>query len=193
MVYALKSMVEASPVSGSDSSVVDESADGSLTERLTLGLRQGALMAVALLIAGQLAERLRPPAALDRGIIDTPFLWAIVVWAIALLFHAVAFERSVMRQLERGPLAAGVAAGGLVFVIGLIGVSGVSFGRRVLYVFANSLGAVLFWWGVFSLGYLVTQRLSEPDPNSGNPNSGNPDSGNPDSGDPNSGNPESGD
>lgn len=145
---------------------VTPDAAESLTDRLTIGLRQGGVMAVALLIAGQLAERLRPPDALDRGIIDTPFLWAIVIWAVTLVFHAFAFERSVLRQLERHPLVGGAVAGGLVFVIGLIGVSGVSFGRRALYAFANSLGAVLFWWGVFSLGYLVIARLSEPDADS---------------------------
>ena len=53
-----------------------------LNGRIVFALRQAALLAVALLVAGLVTERLRPDEALDRGITSTPYLWAVVLWLI---------------------------------------------------------------------------------------------------------------
>jgi len=121
-------------------------------------MRQGAFLAVALLIAGRVAERLRPVELLDRGIASTPFLWAIVAWMVVLVLNTVAFDNSQMRELERTPLIAALVVGGLVFVTGVVGVDA-DFGRRLIYSLANALGAVLFWWGIFSIATLLKLRL----------------------------------
>jgi hypothetical protein len=130
-----------------------------LAERIIFALRQAALLGVALLVAGLVTERLRPDQVLDRGIASTPFLWAIVLWLAALLFNAIAFERPQTRALEGLPLFAASGAGAVVFLAGLITLDGGSFGRRFIYLFATGLGAIMFWWAVLSLGFLVTQRL----------------------------------
>ena len=31
--------------------------------------------------------------------------------------------------------------------------------RRFVFVLANGVGAVLFWWGLIGLGYLIVRRL----------------------------------
>lgn len=120
-------------------------------------------MAVALLVGGVVTERLQPEQVLDRDFVATPFLWAIVVWCVVLGFNALAFERSQMRSLERVPLFVAVGIGALVFVIGLIGYDGGSLGRRIAYLFSNSLGAVMFWWAVIGFGALLARRLASPD------------------------------
>lgn len=118
-------------------------------------------MTVALLVGGLVTQRLQPDQVLDRDFVATPFLWAIVLWCAVLAFNALAFERSQMRSLERAPLLAAAGIGALVFVVGLIGYDDGSFGRRVVYLFSNSLGAVMFWWAVIGLGVLVTRRLAQ--------------------------------
>ncbi len=123
-------------------------------------LRQGALIALALLVGGLVTERLRPDEALDRGIVATPFLWAIVVWCVVLAVNELAFDDSQMRSLERTPLIAASAIGAIVLLIGLISYDQGAFGRRLVYLLANSLGAVMFWWAIISLGSLVVRRLN---------------------------------
>lgn len=139
--------------------VVEAAPPVPIGDRLTSAVQLGALMTVALFIMGQLAERLRPEEHLDRGIVDTPFLWAIVIWIVTLLFHALAFEESQIRHIEREPLMAGLAVGGLLLVVGLFSTEGASFTDRFYFVFANALGAVLFWWAMFSLGSLILRRV----------------------------------
>jgi hypothetical protein len=129
-------------------------------ERVVYALRQAALLAVALLVAGLVTQRLRPPEALDRGFVSTPFLWAIVLWLVVLLINAVAFHESEMRTLERVPLLAALAIGAVVFISGLIGFGDGAVSRRVIYLFANSVGAIMFWWALISVGVLVVRRLS---------------------------------
>ncbi len=144
---------------------------GATGDRLLFAMRQAALMAFALLVAGLVTERLRPDETLDRGIVSTPFLWAIVVWLVVLVFNAVAFEQTQMRALENLPLYAAATIGALVFLIGLAGYDAGSFGHRLVYVFANSVGAVMFWWAIISLGFLVTHRLTpNPSPKPQTPN-----------------------
>lgn len=53
-----------------------------LNGRIVFALRQAALLAVALLVAGLVTERLRPDEALDRGITSTPYLWAVVLLSL---------------------------------------------------------------------------------------------------------------
>ncbi len=130
-----------------------------VAERIVFALRQAALLGVALLVAGLVTERLRPDQVLDRGIASTPFLWAIVLWFAALLFNAIAFEQPRTRALEGLPLYAAVGVGAAVFLTGLITLDGGTFWRRFVYLFATSLGAIMFWWAVISLGFLVTQRI----------------------------------
>jgi hypothetical protein len=130
-----------------------------VAERIVFALRQAALLGVALLVAGLVTERLRPDQMLDRGIASTPFLWAIVLWFAALLFNAIAFDQPHTRALEGTPLFAAAGIGAVVFLTGLITLDGGTFGRRFGYLFATSLGAIMFWWAVISLGFLVTQRL----------------------------------
>lgn len=130
-----------------------------VAERIVFALRQAALLGVALLVAGLVTERLRPDQVLDRGIASTPFLWAIVLWFAALLFNAIAFEQPRTRALEGLPLFAAAGVGAVVFLTGLITLDGGTFGRRFVYLFATSLGAIMFWWAVISLGFLVTQRI----------------------------------
>ena len=132
-----------------------------LNGRIVFALRQAALLAVALLVAGLVTERLRPDEALDRGITSTPYLWAVVLWLIVLLVNAFAFEESLTRALEGVPFYCGAGIGVLVFVIGLVSLDAGNFGRRLVYLFAVSVGAVMFWWAVASLGYLLTRRITD--------------------------------
>jgi predicted neutral ceramidase superfamily lipid hydrolase len=137
------------------------SAPAPMGDRIVFGLRQAALLGVALLIAGLVTERLRPDAVLDRGLASTPFLVAIVVWFVVLLLHAVAFDQSQMRSLEAKPLYAAAFIGAFVFLTGVISLDSGQAGRRFIYVFANSVGAIMFWWGVISMGYLLTRLFDD--------------------------------
>jgi len=128
-------------------------------ERFVVALRQVALLTVALIVAGLVTERLQPEGAVDRGIASTAFLWAILVWAVVLLVNAVAFDTSQISALEGRPLYCGLAAGAILFIFGLIGYEGGTFGSRVVYLFANAMGAVMFWWGLCGLGELAVRRL----------------------------------
>ncbi len=130
-------------------------------ERIVFALRQAGLLGIALLVAGLVTERLRPDEALDRGIASTPFLWAIVLWLAVLLFHAVAFEDAQTRALEGMPLYAAAGVGAALFLTGLVKLDDGSIGRRLVYLFATSLGAIMFWWAIFSFALLVTQRLRD--------------------------------
>ena len=58
------------------------------------------------------------------------------------------------------PFYCGAGIGVLVFVIGLVSLDAGNFGRRLVYLFAVSVGAVMFWWAVASLGYLLTHRIT---------------------------------
>lgn len=131
-------------------------------QRSLLALRQTGVLAVALVVAGLVTERLRPVEAVDRGIASTPFFWAIVVWAVVLLINAVVFDASQISVLEGSPLYGGLIAGGVMFVFGLVGFDAGDFGRRVIYLFANAMGAVMFWWGICSLGVLVARAVRGP-------------------------------
>jgi len=128
-------------------------------ERIVFALRQGAILGFALLVAGLVTERLRPDEAFDRGIASTPFLWAIVVWFAVLIFSAIAFDEPQTQVLEAKPLFGAGVIGAFVFVTGLVTLDDGSFGRRLVYLVATSLGAVMFWWAVISLGYVVARRL----------------------------------
>ena len=132
-----------------------------VNERIVFALRQAALLAVALLVAGFVTERLRPEEALDRGIASTPYLWAIVVWLIVLLVNALAFDSSQTRAIERIPLYIATVIGAVIFLTGLVSLDAGAFGRRFVYLFATSLGAIMFWWAVCSLGYLLTRRIAD--------------------------------
>jgi len=149
------------------SSVADNSDVGdapararTLNQRLLQALRQAGLVAIALLIAGLVTERLRPDELLDRGIASTTFLWAIVAWLGVLLFNAIAFERPQIGVLEGKPLIGALTIGALVFIVGLVSLQEGSFGRRVIYLFANSLGAVMFWWALLSMTALAMLRMT---------------------------------
>lgn len=132
-----------------------------VNERIVFALRQAAFLAVALLVAGLVTERLRPAETLDRGIASTPYLWAVVFWLVVLLVNALAFESSQTRLLEGTPLLAATAIGAFLFVTGLVSLDAGAFGRRFVYLFATSLGAVMFWWAAISLGYLVGRLIAE--------------------------------
>lgn len=136
-------------------------ASESVATRLIFALRQAALLGVALLVAGLVTERLRPDESLDRGIASTPFLWAIVLWAIVLLFSAIAFDEPQTHQLEGTPLYGAAGIGAVVFLTGLVALDDGSFGRRLVYLFATSLGAIMFWWAVISLVFLLAHRLRD--------------------------------
>ncbi len=133
-------------------------------DRVVFALRQAALLGVALLVAGLVTERLRPDAVLDRGMASTPFLLAILVWVAVLLLHAITFEESQMRSLEQTPLYVAAIIGAFIFVTGMISLDGGSAGRRFVYVFANSVGALMFWWGALSMGYLLTRLFNDERP-----------------------------
>lgn len=146
------------------SAVTDRSGRRSGTtvgDRIVFAVRQGALLGVALLVAGLVTERLRPEETLDRGIASTPFLWAIVLWFAVLLFAAVAFNEPQTRALEGPPLYVAAGIGGIVFLTGLVALGDGAFARRLAYLLATSLGAVMFWWAILSLGVLVTRRLRD--------------------------------
>lgn len=130
-------------------------------ERIIFACRQAAIVGVPLLFASAVTERLRPDEALERNVISTPFLWAIVIWLIALLFHAAAFEQSQVRDLEREPMIAAAVIAAVLFFTGLVTFDAGDGLRRILYLAANSLGAMAFWWGLISLGLLVVKRLRD--------------------------------
>lgn len=133
-----------------------------LSARGAIALRQVGLLALALFVAGRVTERLRPIEAVDRGIASTPFLWAIVVWAVVLLVNAAAFDSSQVSTLEGTPLYCGLIAGAAIFIFGLVDFDVGAFGRRAIYLFANAMGAVMFWWGICSLGALVARAVRTP-------------------------------
>ena len=128
-------------------------------DRLTFALRQAALLAIALFVAGAVTERLRPEVGFARGIADTPFLWAIVIWVVLLVFHAAAFTTSHMADLEGRPLIAALIIGAVITLIGVVSLEEGSAARRFVFVLANGVGAGLFWWAVIGLGYLIVRRL----------------------------------
>ena len=137
----------------------DVPASAPVGERLTFALRQWAWLGFALLVAGLVTEQLRPDETLDRGIASTAFLWAIVLWLAALVFGALAFDDPQDHLLDTKPLLGAAAISTVIFLIGLVTLDGGTFARRVLYLLATGLGAVMFWWAVLSIGYLVIQRL----------------------------------
>lgn len=128
-----------------------------LGERLGLAARQGALVAVSLIVGGAVVDRLRPDEATARDVFATPFLWAAILWLAVLVLHAVAFERSQIRHLDREPLMFAGAMGLFVFIVGVASFDAGDAGRRLLYLAANAIGAIVFWWAVASLVYLVVQ------------------------------------
>ena len=130
-----------------------------VADRIVFALRQAGLLGVALLVAGTVTERLRPDQSLDRGIASTAFLWAIVLWLCVLLFNAIAFDQSRSRTHEGIALYVATGIGVLVFFTGLVTLNDGSAGRRFVYLLATSLGAIMFWWAMISLGFLVTKHL----------------------------------
>jgi len=119
-------------------------------------LGHSAALWVGLIIVGLVMDRLRPDELADRGFLSTPFLWTAALWTGVLLFHAVVFDESQVRRLDRSPLAVAAALGSVTFALGLRGLRGVGdVARRLLYVAANALGAVVFWWSVTSLVLLL--------------------------------------
>ena len=130
-------------------------------DRIVFALRQSALLGIALLVAGLVTERLRPDEALDRGMSSTPFLWAVVVWFVVLLFSAVSFDEPQTHVLEGIPFYAAAGIGALVFLTGLVTLDDGTFGRRLAYLFATSLGVIMFWWAMIGLGFLITRRLRD--------------------------------
>lgn len=122
-----------------------------LEERIMFALRQAAILAVCLIVGGLLVDRLRPDEATARDIFTTPFLWAAALWAIVLVFHAIAFERPVSRRLEREPLFIAGAIGVVIFVVGVARFTSGPTGRRIMYLATNAIGSVLFWWAITSL------------------------------------------
>lgn len=130
-----------------------------VSERIAFALRQAAILGIALLVAGLVTERLRPDETLDRGIASTGFLWAIVVWLAVLLFSSSAFEEPQTQLIDARPLLGALAIGALMFLTGLISLDDGSFGRRLVYLVATSLGVVMFWWAIISLGVLIARRL----------------------------------
>lgn len=136
-----------------------EDADASSTpasERVQFALRQVGLVTLALVVAGSVAERLRPDTIADRGFASTIYWWAIVVWIVVLLVNATAFERSQMKVLEGPPLIAAVAIGVLSLVTGLIRLEVGAF----VYLLATALGTIMFWWGLLGLALLLIRRVS---------------------------------
>lgn len=127
----------------------------SRSDRLQFALRQAGLVTLALLVAGVVAERLRPDDVADRGFVTAIFWGAIAIWVLVLLLNA-GFERSQMRALEGPPLYAAGAIGLVAAVIGVIQVGG----SAILYVFAAALGTAMFWWGLLGLGLLLVRRVS---------------------------------
>lgn len=130
-----------------------------VADRIVFALRQAGLLGVALLVAGTVTERLRPDQSLDRGIASTAFLWAIVLWLCVLLFNAIAFDQSRSHTHEGIALYVATGIGVLVFFTGLVTLNDGSAGRRFVYLLATSLGAIMFWWAMISLGFLVTKHL----------------------------------
>ena len=153
---ALRSMTETSKQTAEPESPIRP-----LNERLVFALRQAAAIAVALLVAGLVTARMRPDEVLERGGATTPFLWAIVVWLAVLIFGAVAFDRPQTDAIDTQPLYGGMIAGAIVFVVGAVSIDGGTASRRILYAFANALGAVMFWWGLFSLAYLIVRSVRD--------------------------------
>jgi hypothetical protein len=130
-----------------------------VADRIVFALRQAGLLGVALLVAGTVTERLRPDQSLDRGIASTAFLWAIVLWLCVLLFNAIAFDQPRSHTHEGIALCVATGIGVLVFFTGLVTLNDGSAGRRFVYLLATSLGAIMFWWAMISLGFLVTKHL----------------------------------
>ena len=130
-----------------------------VADRIVFALRQAGLLGVALLVAGTVTERLRPDQSLDRGIASTAFLWAIVLWLCVLLFNAIAFDQSRSHTHEGIALYVATGIGVLVFFTGLVTLNDGSAGRRFVYLLATSLGTIMFWWAMISLGFLVTKHL----------------------------------
>lgn len=134
----------------------------SVESRIVFALRQAVVLVLCLLVGGALVARLRPDEAVERGMVSTPFLWAAALWLIVLIFHAIAFEKSQMRRLEREPLMLAVAVGVVMFAIGVTSFGAGDAGRRILYLATNALGTILFWWAVFSLARLFWLTISPP-------------------------------
>ena len=123
--------------------------------RVALALRQGAVLAGCLIVGGAAVDRLRPDEAAARDIVTTPFLWGAVLSVAVLLLHAVAFEESQMRRLEREPLVLGGVAAAVTLLVGLVSFDAGSTGSRIVYLVANAVGALVFWWAIFSLAWLL--------------------------------------
>lgn len=139
-----------------DTTAANTSAASNTVEaRIVFALRQAALLVVCLLVGGAVVSRMRPVEAVDRGIVATPFVWAAALWLFVLVFHAIAFERSQMRRLEREPLMFACAVGVIVFALGVANFNAGEVGRRILYLGTNAIGSVLFWWAIFSFIWLL--------------------------------------
>lgn len=123
--------------------------------RLGTALRQAAVIAIVLIVAGGLIDRLRPEEASNRSFGSTPLRWAAVLWIVVLLVDAIGFEPSQLRRLERVPLGLATAIGAAVLVIGLATFDGGSTIRRLVYLVANAAGAVAFWWAILALLWLL--------------------------------------
>ena len=145
---------------------VSEAADLPVSERLTFAGRQAAIMAVALLILSSVTEASRPSEAADRDLVTSPFLWSIVLWMALLLFNALAFERSQMRELEGVPSLVSLALGVAFFAVGAAVFDAGSTADRMRYLALNSIGVVLFWWALIGLGYLMWRRVTADDQDS---------------------------
>lgn len=127
--------------------------------RLRVATRAAGIVALALVIAALVTERLQPDGAVDRGFLATPFLWAIVLWFAVLAFDLVAFRKTQLQALERGPFIAACVVAALVWAVGMISYEHGSVAARAIFLIANALGVAMFWWAVFSLALLAVRRF----------------------------------
>lgn len=135
-----------------------------LEERLLYAGRQFVAVALVLFLLVWVVGRIEPIPTEARGIGATPFLWALAIWALVLVLNALIFQHSQLQVIEGWPLAGAMAIGALTLVVGLLAVDAASFDRILAWSAVQAVGAVLFWWGLFSLAAVLLRHRDDSSP-----------------------------